>query len=464
MKEYTELDVLKKLIRKSKGNIYIVGGTVRDFLLKRKTHDIDIVTEEDPENLIEDLPFFPLDEERKIFRCVYPHLAIDIAKIQGESIEEDLRRRDFTVNAIAYDVRKERFIDPLNGIDDLKKGILKAVSLENLQEDPVRLIRAVRLWLYYPFKLFIETKKAISQFSYLIKKIPGERIKEELFKIISYPLSYKAIKLLYELNLLENIIPELSQCKGLFQGKFCGSDLLGHLLCTYKASETIIHFLGYLFNEYPQMREIMETETEAGIKIETILKLSALLHDIAKPQTFTIREDEYTFWGHDKEGAKKTQIIAKRLKLSNKSSKVLKILVENHMRLHLLARTGEITDKAKGRFFRQLKETGVIAVILSLSDSLASSGDLGFFYLLPFAREMVDFYFNKFLKKENLQKPLLSGYDIMDILNIKPGPKVGKIIKALLDAQAEGKIKTKEEAISFIKEEFGHGKGGNTIH
>lgn len=459
MNEYTKLEPLKKLIKKSKGNLYIVGGTVRDFLLRRKTHDIDIVTEEDPSKLLKGFSFFPLDEERKIFRCIHDNLTIDVARMQGKTIEEDLLRRDFTVNAVAYDIKKGVFIDPSGGIEDLQEGILKAVSVKNLEEDPIRLLRAVRLWLYYPFRIHPETQKAIKELSPLIEKAAGERVKDELFKIIAHPISYKAIRLLCELELLERIIPELSAGKGLFQGKFCGSDLLSHLLCTYRASEILLHYLNYFFNAHPKIREIINAEIETGIKIREILKFSALLHDIAKPQTFVIRDDEYTFWGHDKEGGKRAKLIAKRLKLSNKSAKVLGTLVENHMRLHLLARGGEITDKAKGRFFRQLKETGVVTIILSLSDSLASSGELGFFYLLPFARQMIDFYFNKFLKEEDFQKPLLSGYEIMAILNIKPGPLVGKIIKALLDAQAEGRIKRKNEAIRFLKEEFENGEG-----
>ena len=459
MNEYTELEPLRKLIKKSKQSIFFVGGTVRDYLLNKKTKDIDIVTEEDPEELLKDVNFFPLDKERKIFRIVYKDYIIDVAKLQGNSIIKDLKRRDFTVNAIAYDIKQKKIMDPLNGSEDLRKGLLKAVSFENLKEDPIRILRAVRFWLFYPFRLEKKTKSYLSKAADHITKTAGERLKEELFKIMAHPISYKGIHLMYELKILDYIIPEFPKCRGLFQGKFLGVDLAEHLIYTYKSAEVLLKFVHYFWGDFENILSIINSATESNIEKKQILKFSALLHDIAKPKTFLIRNNEYTFWGHDKEGALIAEQVAERLKLSNKTKKSLASLVSNHMRLHLLARAGEITDKAKGRFFRQLGEDGVMTVLLSLADTLASSGEAGFYYIFPFAYELIEFYFNSYLKKEFYEKPILSGYEIMDILNIKPGPQVGKIIRMLLDAQAEGKVKTKEEAIRFIKEEMENGKG-----
>ncbi len=451
--EYTELPPIKKLVKACK-EAYFVGGVVRDLMLNIPSHDIDVVVDTDPLKL--NLPkSFPLDKERGIYRLNWKGFTIDVSKIQGESIIEDLKRRDFTVNSVAYDLKKGKFIDPLNGTEDLKKGLLRAVSEENLKDDPIRLLRCVRLWLYLPLRIEKDTEKLLSKHSSLVSLSAPERIKEEMIKILAHPLSKKAISKLDNTGILENIIPELKECRGLFQGKFFGCDLKEHLLFCYRCCETLVNFTDFFLPE-KELQQPLKENSEANVTKAHLLKLSALLHDIAKPKTFKIRNQQYTFWGHDKLGAKVAQNILERLTFSTKSARTVGTLVENHMRLHLLARSGEITPKAKGRFFRQLKGDGVLTVLLSLADSYASSGDLGFFYLLPFAKEMLDFYMD-FLKQENLQKPLLSGHEIMDILKISPGPVVGQLKEKLLEAQTEGLVKSKEEALEYIKEVFKDG-------
>ncbi|BAT71246.1 poly(A) polymerase [Thermosulfidibacter takaii ABI70S6] len=458
--EYTEIEPIRKLLKQC-SKVYVVGGYIRDRLLGKESKDIDVVIDKHPKELIAE-KCFPLDKERGIYRCLFKGYTIDICKCQGKNIVEDLLRRDFTVNAIAYDVKEKKIIDPTGGLEDLRRRKIKHISDKNLKEDPVRLLRAIRLWLTLPLTLDQETEMAIKNLKKLINHSAPERIKEELVKIVSHPLSSKALFKMGELELLDEIFPELQMCRGLFQGKFFGNDLRDHLLYCYRCSEILINHIYYFFS-CPEVTETLEIETEDKVKAKYILKLAALLHDIAKPQTFVVRNHQYTFWGHDKLGAQISEERLKRLKFSNKSCSMVATLVGNHMRLHLLARSGEITDKAKGRFFRKLQKQGVLTVLLSLADSYASSGDLGFYYLFPFAKEMIDFYV-RFLKSQNLQKPLLSGHEVMNILKIEPGPTVGKILEALLEAQTEGIIKSKEDAINFIKEVFANGQGRNSIH
>lgn len=455
MIKYTSIKSVSELIEKSE-EIYIVGGTVRDFLTGRDTKDIDIVVKTDPIRLIEGKKFIVLDEVLNIYRIIEGNLTIDISKMQGGNIEEDLSRRDFTINAIAYDPKKEKFIDPFNGIDDLNRRILRVVKPENLVEDPVRLIRAFRFWLLYKLRFEKETYKEIERRADLISSVAMERVKEELVKIVNYKNSARAIFLLYKSGILTSLISELKKAQEFENGKLYGSNLLEHLIYTYMFAERLVNRIKELLPE--EIVEALKEETEAGLTKLNLIKLGAFFHDIAKPVTFAVKNGTYTFWGHDKIGAKITKETLKTLKFSSKTAGFVSRLVENHMRLHLLARTGEITDRAKGRFFRELGIDGIAVIIVSLADSLASSGFSGYSYLLPFAKEMIDFYM-KLLKKMELRKPLLNGHEVMEILNIGPGPIVGEILKRLLDAQTEGVVRDKEEAKRFILEEFGNGQG-----
>ena len=456
--EYTHIEPIRKLLARC-SQVYIVGGTVRDHLLGLKCTDIDVVIDRDPKEVLEGR-FFPLDQERGIYRLLYEELTVDVSRMQGETITEDLKRRDYTINAIGYNPKEGRLIDPTGGIEDLKSGILRMVSEVNLQRDPVRLMRGVRLWLHLPVRLHRETVRAMARNAHLVRLSAPERIKEELSKVVSHPLSFKAVQLMKRTGLLQEIFAPLKKCTGLFQGKFYGCDLLEHLVYCYGCAERLTSFVHH-FMPYEEVKEALDKETEKGIKKKHLLKIAALLHDVGKPQTFKIRDDEYTFWGHDREGASMAKEAMEALRFSSKSSETVARLVENHMRLHLLARAGEITPKAKGRFFRKLGEDGVLTVLLSLADSLSSSGDLGFFYLMPYAEEMVEFY-REMLKESKLQRPLLSGYEVMEILGIEPSPLVGKVLNHLLEAQTEGIIKSKEEAIKFVREVYGD--GGDSVH
>ncbi len=452
---YTKVELIKDLADKCK-EIYIVGGAVRDYLLKRETHDIDVVVDRDPQELLKYRHFIVLDEDFGIYRVIQGRYIVDVCKMQGPSIEDDLKKRDFTINAIAYDIKKGELIDPLGGLEDINSKTLRMISEENLKSDPIRLIRAFRFWLNLKLKFERETFRKICENRTLINNVAKERIKEELIKIINNRHSYRAINLLNKACLLREIITELRDTEELESGKFYGTTLLEHLIYSYLFAEELVNNLEKLLPD--EIVSALDEETETGLTKKTLIKLGALFHDIGKPKTFMIRDNLYTFWGHDKIGSKITRNILKNLKFSSKTSKFVATLVENHMRLHLLARAGFITERAKGRFFRELGLDGIAVIIVSLADSLASSGKNGFNYLLPYAREMIDFYL-RLQKESELQKPLLNGYEIMELLGLKPGPKVGEIIRRLLDAQTEGLIKSKEEAIRFLMEVEGNGKG-----
>jgi len=452
-------DVIFPLLRESKdAPLYLVGGFVRDLLLKRHTFDIDILTFDDPEKLLKRAGFkyFVLDEERKIYRAISGKYRIDICAPRAKTLKEDLQERDFTINAMAWPLwGKGKLIDPWGGYEDLNAKIIRLVSPWAIESDPLRILRAFRLSLTLGFRISTDTLYMCKKAASLITKVAPERIKEEICLILSHPMSFKAFCEMKRYRILDVLFPEIAVARGMPHGKWKGIDLSDHFIYTLQSLEEIILALYALLPSYHEkLKELLELKVEGDYTYLCLLKLAALIHDIGKPKTMVERENEITFWGHDKQGGEMVKEIAQRLALGKKASAVLEKLVAHHMWLHLLARVGEITTKAKGRFFRKLSREGVLLILLSLSDSLSSSGQRGFFYLFPYAQELMNFYYEIYLKEESMQKPLLDGNEIMKLLSIGPGPDVGKALASLLDAQMAGEVKTKEEAKEYIKRIF----------
>lgn len=452
-------EILRLFSRESRGfPLYLVGGFIRDTLLGRCSHDLDLLVFDDPKELLKrvGIPFFALDKERKIYRSLWKEYRIDLSAPRRETLEGDLLERDFTINAMAYPLRgKERIIDPWRGLEDLRNRVVRVVAPWALESDPLRILRAFRLSQTLGFKISADTVEYCEKGASLLNKVAKERIGEEMALLLAHPFSFRAFYEMKRWKILEVLLPEMCKGRGILHGKWRGADLEGHLLYTLKSLEEMIAVLSFLFPlRFADLRGLLMSRAEGEHTYLTLLKLSALVHDIGKPRTMLQRGDDVTFWGHDKEGSKMAKEIAERVALGRKATAILERLVAHHMWLHLLARGGEISRKAQGRFFRRLGREGVLLVLLSLSDSLASSGQYGFFHLLPFARELLTFYYSVYLKEESMQKPILDGEEVMRLLYIKPGPKVGEVLSALLDAQMAGEVKTRGEAIEYVKRRF----------
>ncbi len=451
---YDVTRLIQPLVDKGKGEVYLVGGCVRDLLLGKASHDIDILYMGDPRKLLEGLSwsYFPLDLERGIFRAHWGEYQLDISAPREPTLEEDLQDRDFTINAMAYQPVSGELIDPLEGRRDLGDRCIRAVTPWALKKDPLRILRAFRLSIQLSFSITADTLDFICRYAPFLQQTPRERIRDELSIMLGHPQAYRAFMAMASEGVMENLIPEIEDGRGILQGKWWGTDLKHHLLGTLGALEKILPFWGAFFPEDgPLIKGILQKEWEGGYSLEKVLKVSALLHDVGKPRTMEWRNRDLTFWGHDREGGRMARLVGKRLGLGTKASGLLATLVTHHMWLHLLSRQMAITLRAQNRFFRRLGEEGVGVILLSLADSLASSGEAGFFHLLPVAQEMLSFYFHNFLVDKRLQKPLINGHAIMEILGLPPGPEVGRSLNALLEAQEEGEVKDKEEAVMFIR-------------
>ncbi|WP_456396943.1 HD domain-containing protein [Desulfurobacterium sp.] len=456
MKNLKQLESkLKKIINCVKDG-YIVGGALRDFLLEMKdVKDIDIVIPGDFYNTIHcvekatsEKGFF-YAREKPVYTFYLNDIRIDITKLQG-TIEEDLSQRDFTINAIAYSLKKKELIDPLNGTKDLQKKILHPISLKVFEKDPIRILRGIRikteLHLSYS-KKFIEGAK---RSAYLIKNEPKERIREELTKILKLENAHKAFRDMRKLNALYSIFPELSEEEKIPPSGLHQYPLIIHTLKTveyicdmFKQPEKINHKF---------IEEVLNLSFSGNISGRELLIITALLHDIGKPLTVKEKNGYLTFYNHDKIGS---EIAEKRLLtvgFGKKSAYSARKIIELHLRpffLFQLFKEKRLSQKAIYNFIRAAGFLLPLIVIHSVADFKATSRKMEenaseFIWFLN--EKVINFY----LKVKSI-KPLLSGKEIMEIKGLKEGKAVGRIKDKLIEFQALGRIKTKEEAIKAVK-------------
>lgn len=442
--------------------IWLVGGYVRDLLLKRPTKDVDFVTGGNTKKTAKEFAkkisgsFVVLDDFFKIYRVVFGGDIYDFSKIQGKNILEDLGRRDFTVNAMAIPLKSAHFtprdiIDPFGGKSDVKNKIIRCVLEKNFLEDPLRLLRAYRFAGQLNFSIELKTEKSIKKYARKLKNVSNERIQRELFLILELTNSYDVIIKIYKAGLLEEIMPELTETLNTARCYYPKMGLLGH---SFDALKILEKFYSTNFkNVFPKFSKRisahLEEKISKTIKRKTLLKLAALLHDIGKPGSAKKIEGRLRFFEHEEMGCDIINIIGKRLKLSNNEIKYLKILTLHHMRIGNLTSAEKLTDRAAWRFFRDLQGDAVDLIVLSVTDA----------YTYPKGRTrtlhkiMANKLLNKFYRQKEKIAPikLLNGFEIMKILKISESPLVGKILEELEESQVLKKIKTKKEAEKFIK-------------
>jgi poly(A) polymerase len=461
---------------------FVVGGWVRDTLLNRANRDIDFSVTGDgleiARRMAEELEgkFVPLDEDAKVGRVVLTNPAIanrnrilDFAGVNGESIEEDLKRRDFPIDAIAVvvDISSGQFriIDPCYGLDDLDKAIIRTTTPEVFREDPIRLLRAVRLAAQLNFTIANDTEKQIRYDAGMISQVAGERIHEELVALLSAAGAGEYLSYLDTLGLLTVLIPELEPGRDTDQPREHQWHVLQHSLKTAAALDFLIREgkWGYVDNdvikEVPWNAELdgyFNAEISHGSKRKAILRLAAVLHDNAKPQTKTEEPGGKTrFLGHAQQGAEIARNVMERLRFTNREIKYVELAVKNHLRPTQMGWPELPTRRAVYRFFRDTGETATGILFLSLADHLAMRGP---------ALEKDDWKLHTQITGNILtwragstlsQPVLIDGYDIMNIFGLRPSRQVGDLLEAVHEAQASGQVTNKEEAISLLREVLG---------
>ncbi len=431
------LDIVNKFT-KANYQIYIVGGAVRDLLMNRRINDWDLTTDAKPEEILKILPegFYNNKFGTVGIGTTDKNSIIEITTMRKEGdykdfrhpvevswtdkIEEDLRRRDFTINAIALTLNplpSSTLIDPFDGQQDIKVGIVKTVGDPNqrFQEDALRLIRAARIANQLNFEIEQNTRLAVEANSYLLSEIAWERIRDELLKILATDNPTQGVILLKEVGLLKIILPELEDCFGIMQ-------------------EGPKHDRVYDIGEH-SLQTLKYTPSN-----DPLVRFAALLHDIGKVDTVKIAQDSnVTFYNHDIAGGKKVLAIAGRLHLSKIQTDKLYKLV----RWHLFNVNENQTDSAIRRFIKNVGIENVTdMMILRIGDRLGGG-----------TQKAVSWRMGKFEEriKQVLQKPFsitdlkVNGQDVMDILQIPSSRKIGKVLDQLFQEVLEDSSKNDRE-------------------
>jgi tRNA nucleotidyltransferase/poly(A) polymerase len=465
--------------------VYLVGGAVRDLLLNRPLRDLDFALPGPVIPIARKLAqalkadFYPLDTERDAGRVLLmengERLTLDFVAIQGADIDTDLAGRDLTVNAMAIDLRQPHaLLDPLGGAQDLIEKRLRACTPSSFSDDPVRVLRAVRFAAGLGIQLDPDSRERMRAAAPGLKQVSAERIRDEFFHLLETHRLVTALRVLDKLGALDVVFPELQPLKGLPQPTPHLFDVWEHSL---RVVEGLQKTLTALDENYPeegasdlqsglivlrlgryrsQIAEHFKAEAVPERSRRSLLLLAALLHDSGKALTGSVGDDgRIHFYEHETRGAKLLATRFSAMQLSNTEKDLLDTIVRNHMRPMQLTRTGKPPSRrAIYRFFRDTGAAGVDVCLLSLGDLMGKYGvELPEDELkkhLDTLRIMFEAYYER--NVEIVSPPiLLDGDDLMRELKITPGPKVGKILEALREAQAGGDVTTREQALAFAR-------------
>lgn len=472
--------------RQTHQQVYLVGGAVRDLLRGKAAHDLDFAVSGGAIPLARRVAdalgaaFFVLDEERDTGRVIWKaddsgDLVVDFAALRAGDLEGDLRGRDFTINAIALDTtHPDQMIDPLHGAQDLRDSVLRACSPQSFQDDPLRVLRAVRQSVGMRLRIEPATLNALKAAVGRLGKTSPERRRDELFRMLEGGRVALCIRLLETVGALDAVLPELGQLKGVNQSAPHIHDVWEHTLATVQQLEAL---LGVLSGDYEEdsasslvlglavmrlgrfraqfleqldARDINPLRSRRGL-----LYLAALYHDIGKPAALKVEADGRTrFFDHDEIGTRMVSDRAQCLALSNPEVERLARVVRQHMRIHFLAREiGEPSARTIFRFYRAVGDAGVDVCLLSLADMLATYGPNlsidAWTRELDIARTLLEGWFER---QDEVVAPqrLLNGSEVMAEFALTPGPLIGRLLDALQEAQAAGDVTCRSEALAFL--------------
>jgi len=436
-------NTLNKL-EKSGFEAYAVGGCIRDVLLEKEPKDWDITTIAQPKQIQKIFPgsfyknkFGTVTVKTKNKEKTLKEIEITTFRTEQNytdkrhpdkisftsNLKKDLSRRDFTINALAIN-KNGKIVDLFGGEKDIKEKTLKAVGdpKKRFSEDALRMLRAIRLAIALNFEIEKETLKAIKENSHLLQMIAKERIRDEFLKMIMSADPGKAINLLEESNLLEYIIPELKKGIGVSQNKH-------HIYTIYQHS-------------------VLSLKFAAKRKYNLEVRLAALLHDIAKPQVKRGEGENSTFYNHDYLGAKISIKILQRLRFSKRMIEKIALLVRNHMFVY---NVDEVTETGVRRLLRRVGKGNINDLInLRVADRLGSSCPKA----VPYKLRHLEYIIEKVSKDPISAKMLkINGNDLIKLLKMKPSPRLGLVIEALLsEALQDPKINTKQKLSLKAKE------------
>jgi poly(A) polymerase len=450
---------------------WLVGGAVRDALSGGGSADLDIAVPSGAIALARELAallggaLHVLDEGRGAARVArgpahaWRGPQIDIADFRASALAGDLGARDFTVNSLAVPIEKlvtdgEAGVeDPTGGIGDLRERTVRLCSPRSFEDDPVRVLRAARLGAQAGWRLDPALELAALQAAPGLAGTSAERARDEILGIFAGVSSAAGLRILDRWGALEVLLPERAAMKAAAQSLPHLFDVWEHSLRAVEAADLLVDHVRELAPWGDEIFEHLGEPLGDGGSRREALKLAALLHDVAKPETRSVEAGRTRFIGHDAIGAFRVVAIAGRLRLSGRMTAVLERLVRHHLRPMHLAQSGGISRRARFRFFRDLGDEARDLLLLALADAAGLRGDspLGVWegdggHVV---RELMAGHAEETAALS--APPLLDGRDAMAALGLPPGPEIGRLLGLLREAQAVGAVTTREAALAYLR-------------
>jgi poly(A) polymerase len=450
---------------------WLVGGALRDRVLERATCDVDVVVDGDAEEAaravaraVPRAACFALSEDFGAWRVVARDGSwqVDVESLRAESLEADLALRDFTVNAIAEPIAGGPRIDPLGGMADLAARRLRMVAPGAFADDPLRVLRLVRVAVELDLEPDEDTLRSARSHADRLTRCSAERVFAELRRIISARAALRGLDLMTSVGATAVVLPELDALRGVEQSRFHHSDVYGHTLEVLDRTVALADAAvgespdpgGALGEHGPEVAELLAEPLADQLTRGEALRWGALLHDAAKPLTRAVRADgRVTFIGHDSRGAELAREVLGRLRASERLSAHVAALVRHHLRLGFLVHEPQpLSRRTVYRYLRACTPVEVDVTLLSVADRLATRGDR--------AQESIDAHLGiaRGLLADALRwradgrpSPLLRGDELADALGIPTGPRLGELLEELAEARYAGDVVTRAQALAYAR-------------
>jgi putative nucleotidyltransferase with HDIG domain len=484
--------------------IYVVGGVVRDHLLGKrgKITDLDLAVFENAIPLARRVAdqlgwaFYAMDEGHDVGRLIFVQtggepLVCDVASMHGRGLESDLESRDFTINAMAFELRhgantgevEARLIDTVGGQQDLASGLIRRASPISLVADPVRLLRAVRFAVQLSMQIEEATDEQIERVSDTVRLVSPERVRDELCKMLNTENNADAMQLASDLALLRHVLPEVEETRNVAQTAPHYLDVYAHTLETMRRITAIRRWImsekedsAETVDEVARVWQAALEPWRAYLRRHFIHSLSggntrgewlvwhALLHDIGKPIT---RSEEiaadggvrYRFFDHENVGATMAVERLTALRFSRQEVTLARRVIQAHMRPHHLHASFGSKPISRRALYRFIRDTGgpvdgpyaVDVALLALADLQAtySSEPPDWAAYVQHIAQIIAYAFDDHGEQDVRRRPLVDGHAIMSHLDMQPGPEVGRLLDRLLEAQAAGDIENVEQALAL---------------
>jgi poly(A) polymerase len=449
---------------------WIVGGALRDALLGRGFRDLDISVEPGREReaarriaAAADGHAFVFSREWRTWRAAWPDGAVhvDLTPVHGDSIEDDLRGRDFTVNSMALAVARAGgttgtgdLVDPFGGVADASARSLRATSPESFSSDPLRVLRAARLVAELGFEIADGTAELARAEASRAGEPAGERQLAELAALIASPDPIAGLAALDELHATPEVLPELHALRGIEQNPYHHLDVHGHTIEVVERLLEVERDLDAYAGEHAAgVRAVLDEPLADGLSRGEALRMGALFHDLGKPETRTVNEQgRILFIGHDRAGARIVRALCRRLRTSRRLRSYLEGICHNHLRIGFLVHERPLSRRSTYDYLVATEPDSVCVTLLTVADRLATQGERtrreAIDSHLELAREMLG---EALEWRRRRPRPPLAGDELAAALDIEPGPELGRLLGELEAAAFAGEVSTREEALDLAR-------------